>query len=348
MDMKKLIQQMTDIEGAGKTKQLNEGASLNVSADNAVEVATLMNLIRGMEGSKPTGDVVAPMRGDIERFRAAVADDPTIPGRDDVPGDQDLQAGALGSAVGAGLGSMFGPAGSAIGGAMGAGDEGGAGGAALGSVAGGALGGPIGAALGGAAGQMLSSDEVDDPNIPGRDDVEGDQDLTASLIGALAGGAAGALGGNALGAATGATDALVGLGGDIAGDIGASVAGALPGIAGGAIGSEVGDNLTDEGYDNEPNPDYQDHKYMTKDLSGGLNREKKAYAKAQDGDNAMAVDEQYESIKASLYAALSEKKAKPDYIDIDGDGDTKEPMKKAAKEKGSKPKKGEVPPQFKK
>ena len=40
------------------------------------------------------------------------------------------------------------------------------------------------------------------------------------------------------------------------------------------------------------------------------------------------------------------KKSKPDYIDIDGDGDTKEPMKKAAKEKGSKPKKGEVPPQF--
>ena len=27
--------------------------------------------------------------------------------------------------------------------------------------------------------------------------------------------------------------------------------------------------------------------------------------------------------------------AKPDYIDLDGDGDTSEPMKKAAKEKGS-------------
>ena len=39
---------------------------------------------------------------------------------------------------------------------------------------------------------------------------------------------------------------------------------------------------------------------------------------------------------------------KPDFLDLDGDGDKKEPMKKAAKEKGSKPKKGVVPPQFQK
>ena len=40
--------------------------------------------------------------------------------------------------------------------------------------------------------------------------------------------------------------------------------------------------------------------------------------------------------------------AKPDFLDLDGDGNKKEPMKKAAKEKGSKPKKGKVPPQFQK
>lgn len=34
-----------------------------------------------------------------------------------------------------------------------------------------------------------------------------------------------------------------------------------------------------------------------------------------------------------LMSQLREKKAKPDYIDIDGDGDTKEPMKKAVKDK---------------
>ena len=89
---------------------------------------------------------------------------------------------------------------------------------------------------------------------------------------------------------------------------------------------------TEEGYDNEPDPEYQDHEYMTKDLSGGLNREKKAYAAAQDGDNAMAV----EAIKAQLMAALEEKKGKPDFLDLDKDGDKKEPMKKAVKDKKKK------------
>ena len=105
-------------------------------------------------------------------------------------------------------------------------------------------------------------------------------------------------------------------------------------------------NKQDEGYDNEPDPEYQDHHYMTKDLSGGLNRKKKAYAAAQDGDNAMAVEE----IKAQLLKALSEKKKPdanknsiPDYAE-DGKG----PNDLAKGKKGSKPKKGEVPPQFKK
>jgi hypothetical protein len=47
-----------------------------------------------------------------------------------------------------------------------------------------------------------------------------------------------------------------------------------------------------------------------------------------------------------------EEAGKPDFLDIDKDGDKKEPMKKAAKDagkgKGSKPKKGKVPPQFQK
>lgn len=96
----------------------------------------------------------------------------------------------------------------------------------------------------------------------------------------------------------------------------------------------------------EDEPEYSDHEKMTKDLSGGINREKKMYAKAQDGDNAMAV----EAIKAQLMAALSEKK-KPD---ADGDGVPDWADKKpgeddnAGKPKGKKPKKGEVPPQFKK
>lgn len=58
-----------------------------------------------------------------------------------------------------------------------------------------------------------------------------------------------------------------------------------------------------------------------------------------------------------LNAEISERadiqeEGKPDFPDLDKDGDTKEPMKKAAKEAGKgksgKPKKGKVPPQFKK
>lgn len=45
-----------------------------------------------------------------------------------------------------------------------------------------------------------------------------------------------------------------------------------------------------EEYENEPEEEYKDTEYMTKDLAGGLNREKKAYKAAQDGDNAMAVE----------------------------------------------------------
>ena len=33
------------------------------------------------------------------------------------------------------------------------------------------------------------------------------------------------------------------------------------------------------------------------------------------------------------FHSLEEKKAKPDFLDLDGDGDIEEPMKKAAKEK---------------
>jgi peptidoglycan hydrolase-like protein with peptidoglycan-binding domain len=61
----------------------------------------------------------------------------------------------------------------------------------------------------------------------------------------------------------------------------------------------------EEEWDNAPEEDYKDHKYMTKDLSGGLNREKKAYKAAQPGDNAMAV----ESIKDQLIQALEGKYA---------------------------------------
>ena len=60
----------------------------------------------------------------------------------------------------------------------------------------------------------------------------------------------------------------------------------------------------EEEWDNSPEEEYSDTKTMTKDLSGGINREKKAYKATQDGDNPMAVEA---SIKEQLWAALNEK-----------------------------------------
>ncbi len=128
---------------------------------------------------------------------------------------------------------------------------------------------------------------------------------------------------------------------------------------------------TDEAFTNEPDEQYADHKFMTKDLSGGINRQKNMYPPAAKGDNPMAV----ESIKARLYKALDEAKmakkdydgdgkvekssdewkgsrdkaikksmdkktneaAKPDFLDMDKDGNKKEPMKKAVADKKKNP-----------
>jgi hypothetical protein len=58
-----------------------------------------------------------------------------------------------------------------------------------------------------------------------------------------------------------------------------------------------------EEWDNEPDEEYQDTKYMTKDLSGGLNRQKKSYPKVAGGDNPMALEDK---IKEELSARLAE------------------------------------------
>jgi hypothetical protein len=103
------------------------------------------------------------------------------------------------------------------------------------------------------------------------------------------------------------------------------------------------DEIEVEGdYANEPDPQYGDMSDAIPD-GNDLNRKKKAYPATQDGDNPMAV----EAIKATLMKALAEKKKPdsnkngiPDYAE-DGKG-------KNDLAKGSKPKKGQVPPQFKK
>lgn len=70
------------------------------------------------------------------------------------------------------------------------------------------------------------------------------------------------------------------------------------------IDSLEGDVITQEDWDNEPEEDYQDHQTMTHDLSGGINRRKKSYKRAEPGDNPMAVES---SIKEELSKMLKKK-----------------------------------------
>lgn len=76
-------------------------------------------------------------------------------------------------------------------------------------------------------------------------------------------------------------------------------------------GNPVDDDEDDEDvdeaageWDNSPDEDYKDHEYMTKDLAGGMHKEKKSHPPTNGGDNPMALEQ---SIKEQLWAALNEK-----------------------------------------
>ena len=91
---------------------VNEQASVNINmnAETPNEVAELMQIMSNA-GLSPS---IVP---------TATTDDPKIPGKDDVEGDQDLNAGLLGSAagsyIGSTLGAPLGPIGSIGGGILG-------------------------------------------------------------------------------------------------------------------------------------------------------------------------------------------------------------------------------------
>jgi len=99
-----------------------------------------------------------------------------------------------------------------------------------------------------------------------------------------------------------------------------------------------------ETFANEPEEKVQDIDSLVNKHSGGLNRQKKTYARVSPADNPMAAEDkiteeelanslrtQYESFKTAYQEA-----AKPDFLDMDKDGDKKEPMKKAIKDKEAK------------
>ena len=102
-----------------------------------------------------------------------------------------------------------------------------------------------------------------------------------------------------------------------------------------------------ETFANEPEEKVQDVDSLVNKHSGGLNRQKQTHPRVSPGDNPMAAEDkiseeelanslrtQYESFKEAYQTEA--KKAKPDFLDMDKDGDKKEPMKKAVKDKEAK------------
>ena len=112
--MRDLLEKLDNI-----SSPVNEQASVNINmnAETPNEVAELMQMMTNA-GLSPS------------IVQTAKTDDPEIPGKDDVAGDQDLNAGLLGGAAGSYLGSTLGAP---------LGPIGSIGGAVLGGIAGNAL-----------------------------------------------------------------------------------------------------------------------------------------------------------------------------------------------------------------
>jgi hypothetical protein len=152
----------------------------------------------------------------------------------------------------------------------------------------------------------------DDPEIPGKDDVPGDKDLKAGLLGKGLAGVGGAVAGDALDKATGGMGSALGakggaaLGGMLGGPAGAAIGGALgsqaPKIAGGMAGAALADDseATEGDYANSPDENYAPYSDMVR---GGndLNKSKKSYPKVAGGDNPRALSDKIKEELTALY-----------------------------------------------
>jgi hypothetical protein len=115
------------------------------------------------------------------------------------------------------------------------------------------------------------------------------------------------------------------------------------------ISQNDGGEQAEETFANEPEEKISDIDTLVNTNSGGLNSQKQQVKKEYPGDNPLAVKEdevneqdlamslrnQYEGFKAEYQEAtkVAEAKAKPDFLDMDKDGNKKEPMKKAIADK---------------
>jgi hypothetical protein len=153
----------------------------------------------------------------------------------------------------------------------------------------------------------------DDPEIPGRDDVDGDMDLKAGTFGTLAGGGAGALAGEKLDKATGG----------VASDLAAQGAGAVadlvvPGssaivkpivkkVVAPVVGAtmfgddaENDDTRVEGDYANSPDEEYSPASDVIKS-GNDLNKSKKSYPKVAGGDNPRALADKIKEELSALY-----------------------------------------------
>ena len=353
MDIKKILKHIDGVEGKKKRHmQLNEAASMIINGDNADDVGIILDRIKGVTTPSAPAPQGNSMRGDMDKFLSVMGPREPV--------DMNMGMGDNLPALANSPNEKYADV------------------SAVTTKAGGGLNGP----------KNPKDIRVKDPSP--YQDIE-DESAVGGVAGAALGGAMGG----------------------------------IPGaIAGGAIGDKLtGSSEETEEWANEPEETETDHDTMLNDLSGGINRQKKMFSKAQDGDNAMAVegavpetegefrdednglnirwsydkyddsfdieayddnenmvrmsprqkreyqdrinsegndaaddygdykmhqkqdnDMAFESIKARLLKALHEANAKPDFLDMDKDGNKKEPMKGAAKDA----KKGKMPPQFKK
>ena len=153
----------------------------------------------------------------------------------------------------------------------------------------------------------------DDPEIPGRDDVDGDMDLKAGIIAKGLGATGGAVAGDALDKATG------GVGSSVAADGAGAVADmvvpgssaivkpivktAAPFVAGATMfgdDAENDDTRVEGDYANSPDEEYSPASDVIKS-GNDLNKSKKSYPKVAGGDNPRALADKIKEELSALY-----------------------------------------------
>ena len=153
----------------------------------------------------------------------------------------------------------------------------------------------------------------DDPKIPGKDDVPGDKDLKAGILGKGLAATGGAVAADALDKATGGAGSALGakggaaLGGMLGGPAGAAIGGMLgtqaPKIAGGMAGAALADDseATEGDYANSPDENYSQYSDVINPPTNDLNKSKKSYPKVAGGDNPMALADKIKEELSALY-----------------------------------------------